>query len=64
MPVLLGERAWGQRWRKGSLEVGTQLSYVSTEQDERATLPMQLEKQKVGLLGHFLKLIVDTQIRV
>lgn len=64
MSVLLGERTWRPRWRRGSLEVGTHLFYISTEQDERAMLPTQLEKQKVRLLGHFLKLTVDTQIRV
>lgn len=63
--MLLQERTWGLRWgREGrGLEVGTKLFSTSTEQDERGVLTLQLDKQKVRLLGHFLKLTGNTQTR-
>lgn len=58
MPVPLEKRTWVHRWRRGGVEVGTQLFSISTEHEERSTLTMQLQKQKVRLLGRVLKLMV------
>lgn len=48
--MLLQERTRGLRRGRG-LEVATQLFSTSTGQDERGVLTLQLDKQKVRLLG-------------